>query len=192
MTHADAHRLRVEPGARHGLPALFVDRDGTLIEDPGYLSDPNGVRLLPQAVETLQSFREAGYALVLITNQSGVGRGYFGWSDYEAVADAVRHSLGLVFDAEAVCGHAPGDVGCDWRKPLPGMILTASRALEIDLARSVMIGDKLSDLEAAAAAGAGRLIHVATGHGERERPAVLASPLAIETVDDLSQVSCGS
>lgn len=192
MSDNDAHRLRVAEAAVRGRPALLVDRDGTLIEDPGYLSDPDKVRLLPQAIETLQAFRGAGYALVLITNQSGVGRGYFGWPEYEAVAASVRAHLGLAFDAEVVCGHAPGAADCDWRKPSPGMILAAARALDLDLPRSVMIGDKLSDLEAAAAAGASRLIHVLTGHGAKERAAVLASSLTIEAVDDLTQVTCGS
>lgn len=192
MSHETAHRLWVAEDAPRGRPALLVDRDGTLIEDPGYLSDPDKVRLLPQAVETLQAFRDAGYALVLITNQSGVGRGYFGWGDYDAVAAAVRAQLGLAFDAEAVCGHAPGAADCDWRKPSPGMILAAARALDLDLPGSVMIGDKLSDLVAAAAARVPRLIHVLTGHGAKERAAVLASALDIEAVDDLSRVTCGS
>jgi D-glycero-D-manno-heptose 1,7-bisphosphate phosphatase len=191
----DAHRVWIRPGAAGGGPALFVDRDGTLIEDPGYLADPAGVRLIPHAAEALQRFSTAGYALVLVTNQSGVGRGFFGWTAYDRVAETVRDRLaqaGVRLDAELVCGHAPDD-GCDWRKPAPGMLREAISRLSLDPAGSVMVGDKLSDLEAAAGAGVGRLVHVATGQGAAERGVVEASPLAVETVDDLSRLApCAS
>jgi histidinol-phosphate phosphatase family protein len=186
----DAHRVRLRPGAVRGGPALFIDRDGTLIEDPGYLSDPAWVKLIPGAAEALKRFAGLGYSLVLITNQSGVGRGYFGWDAYDRVAETLRAALsaeGVVLDAEAVCGHAPEEA-CDWRKPGPGMIREAAAQLGLDPAVSVMVGDKLSDLEAGAAAGVGRLAHVATGQGAAERAAVAASPLSIEPLDDLSQL----
>lgn len=177
-----------------GRPALFLDRDGTLIEDPGYLSNPAGVRLLPGAAGALWRFRKAGFTLVLVTNQSGIGRGYFDWRAYEAVAETVRAALaneGLDFDAEVVCGHAPGG-DCGWRKPAAGMILAAAAALQSNLVGSVMAGDKLSDLESGAAAGVGRLVHVATGAGPSERPIVERSQLTIERVADLGSVPCAS
>jgi D-glycero-D-manno-heptose 1,7-bisphosphate phosphatase len=185
------HRLLVAESAVKGLPALLVDRDGTLIEERDYLSDPAQVRLLPGAATTLRRFRDAGHALVLVTNQSGVGRGYFDWAVYETVASALREQLaaeGVTLDAEAVCGHAPADA-CDWRKPQPGMISAAGQALQLDLRGSVMVGDKLSDLQAANTAGVGRLVHVASGHGAAERAAVLASGLKVVLLDALAELT---
>ncbi len=184
--------MLIRPGAARGGPALFVDRDGTLIEDPGYLSDPAGAHLIPGAAEALKRFAGVGYALVMVTNQSGVGRGYFGWDDYDLVAEAVRAALldhGVILDAEIVCGHAPSEPECDWRKPGPGMITEASARLGLDPSRSVMVGDKLSDLEAGAAAGVGRLVHVLSGQGAAEQAAVMASPLSAEELDDLGELN---
>ena len=92
-------------------PALFLDRDGTLIEDPGYISDPDDVAADRRGVpDALRRFRDAGYALVVVTNQSGIGRGLYGWDDYEAVAARLGDLLaaeGIVLDAAFACGHAP-------------------------------------------------------------------------------------
>ena len=191
------HRARFA-GQNQGVkPALFVDRDGTLIADPGYLSDPAGVHLLPHAARALQRFSQAGYLIVLVTNQSGVGRGYFTWEAYDAVADVLRQQLaqlGVVLDAELACGHAPGtEVSCDWRKPGPGMIKHAASTLLIDVAASVMVGDKLSDLQAGAAAGVGRLVCVSTQDGAFEVGRVKSSGLIVEMLSDLSTLSpCAS
>ncbi len=167
------HRIRVADGARHDAPALFLDRDGTLIEDPGYLADPGGVRLIPGVPETLRRFQEAGHTLVIVTNQSGIGRGLYGWGDYEAVAARLRELLaeaGIVIDAELACGHAPeSGTSCGWRKPAPGMILAAADRLGLDTGRSLLAGDKRLDIAAAEAAGLARAVHVATGQGQRER-----------------------
>ena len=193
----EGHRLRLAAHPRRAVPALFVDRDGTLIEDPGYIADPEKVRLIPGAAAALRGFHDAGYALILITNQSGIGRGYYGWSDYEAVATRFRDLLaaeGVSFDAELACAHAP-EAACDWRKPAPGMIREAADRLDLDLAGSVLAGDKLSDLEAGAAAGVPRLVHVATGHGAEERGRVAAwrGPVAVTMLADLSLLSpCAS
>jgi D-glycero-D-manno-heptose 1,7-bisphosphate phosphatase len=187
------HRFRLSQSARHGGPALFLDRDGTLIEDPGYLSDPDDVRLFPGVAATLRRFAEAGHALVVVTNQSGIGRGYYGWDDYEAVAARLRDLLaaeGVVLDAEYACGHAP-ETHCDWRKPAPGMILAASEALDLDLSRSLLAGDKSIDIAAAAAAGLPRAAHVATGQGRAERGKVAEAGLALrlDLVADLAELA---
>ena len=189
------HRCDLSASPARGVPALFVDRDGTVVDDPGYIADPNRVRLIPGAAAALRRFRDAGYALVLVTNQSGIGRGYYSWADYDAVSARVRELLaaeGVVFDAELACGHPPeeGD-RCGWRKPAPGMILEAARVLDLDLSRSVVAGDKLSDIESGAAAGVARVAHLATGHGRAERPAVEAwpAPLALDLLEDLASLA---
>jgi len=184
------HRFRVADLPRRNGPALFLDRDGTLIEDPGYLSDPCDVRVLDGVPEALRRFAEAGHALVVVTNQSGIGRGLYGWGDYEAVAARLRDLLGgegISLDAEYACGHAP-DARCDWRKPAPGMILAAAERLALDLGRSLLAGDKRLDIEAAAAAGLPRAAHVATGQGRREREKLIGArfPLDLDLIDDLS------
>src|SRR4051794_9919422 len=181
------HRLRLGASPRRGVPALFADRDGTLIEDKFYLQDPEGVVLMPGAADALRRFRDAGFALVLVTNQSGIGRGYFGWDAYEAVAARLRDQLGaqgLAFDAEAVCGHAP-DQPCSWRKPAPGMILAAAKALDLELTASALVGDRLADVQAGLAARVGRLVHVATGEGVKGRQSVIESKISAELLNDI-------
>jgi histidinol-phosphate phosphatase family protein len=191
-TAGGAHRVRVSETPLQGGPAIFLDRDGTVIEDPGYISDPASVRLLPGAVAALKRFGAAGYALVLVTNQSGIGRGYYSWDEYEAVAARLRALLaeaGIVLDAELACAHSPEEgETCGWRKPSPGMILEAARRLRLDLPRSLLVGDKLADIEAAAAAGLPRAVHVLTGAGRAERPKVEAwrGLFPVDFRDDLS------
>src|ERR1700736_937816 len=193
----DEHRVRLAADPRRAAPALFVDRDGTVIEDPVYIADPDKVRLIAGAAAALGRFRDAGYALILITNQSGIGRGLYDWADYEAVAARLRDLLaaeGVGFDAELACAHSP-EAACSWRKPAPGMIREAADRFDLDLALSVVAGDKLSDLQAGAAAGISRLVHVGTGHGTEERGRVGAwrGSVAVTMLADLSLLSpCAS
>jgi histidinol-phosphate phosphatase family protein len=139
-----------------GRPALFLDRDGTLIEDTGFVSDPRDVRPLPGAGEALRRAVDAGYLLVVISNQSGVARGLID-VDQLAAVDAefrlqFRERFGIEFDAVLYCPHGPDD-RCQCRKPEPGNLLRAAEELDIDLSSSLMIGDRPSDLEAGRAAG---------------------------------------
>ncbi|WCT75192.1 HAD family hydrolase [Sphingomonas naphthae] len=150
-------------------PAIFLDRDGTIIVERDYLADPDGVELETNAAEGLRRLAGQGWPLVVVTNQSGIGRGYFD----RAAAEAVNARVGEYLAAEGVeiagwylCPHGPEDV-CDCRKPAPGMLLEAARDLDLDPARSFMVGDKRADLGAAKAAGA-RGILVTTGHGGEE------------------------
>ena len=135
--------------------AIFIDRDGTVIEDRGYLADVDGVCLLPGAGEGLARLAAAGFLLVLITNQSGVGRGYFDLDavdrQHQRLAELLR-PFGVRWAAIRVCPHRPDD-DCDCRKPRPGMILSAAKELDISLPDSYVIGDKESDLAAGRAAG---------------------------------------
>lgn len=159
-------------------PALFLDRDGTLIDYHPYLNDADKVRLVPGVVPMLMRFRKAGFRIVIVTNQSGVARGHCSPAQYAAVQARVAALLGAdLLDAAYACPCYAGGKGefahdHGWRKPRPGMMLAASRDLNIDLAASVMVGDSLSDVQAGAAAGIERLAHVLTGHGAAERGAV--------------------
>lgn len=176
-------------------PALFLDRDGTIIEDPGYIADPAEVRLIPGIPAALNRFRAAGFALVVVTNQSGIGRGLYSWRDYETVAARVESLVateGIVFDAVLACGHSPErDPPCDWRKPAPGMIREAATLLSLDLPRSLLVGDKLTDLQSADAAGLPRAVHVASGQGAVARADIAAwcRTIALDFLDDLSTLT---
>lgn len=161
-----------------GMPALFLDRDGVLIEDVNYIKSANRVRVLEGAAETIRAFRRAGYIIVVVTNQSGVARGYLNHRQYWEIEDRIYSLLGEdTPDATFACpfhpeGRPPFNIDHGWRKPSPGMFLTAAKLLDIDLSRSIMVGDRLSDLQAGRAAGVADIFHVLTGHGESERPAV--------------------
>ena len=170
-------------------PFAFLDRDGTIIRDAHYLSDPDGVELLPRAAEGLAMLREAGYGLAVVSNQSGVGRGYFTVDDVHRVNARMQELLardGVRFDALYYCPHTPGDA-CDCRKPLPGMLRRAEAELHADLARSVVIGDKTCDVELGRAVGAVTIL-VRTGRGlecERDslcRPDHVADDLAAAAI----------
>jgi D-glycero-D-manno-heptose 1,7-bisphosphate phosphatase len=174
--------------------ALFLDRDGTLIEDVGYLGDPDGVREIDGAREALASLRASGRLLVVVTNQSGVARGMFGEDDVRAVNDETARRLGG-FDAVYVCPHLPmGGVAkyakpCDCRKPAPGLLLRAARDLGIDLRASAGAGDGLRDAQAFLAAGV-RPFLVRTGNGRADE-AKMDAPVraAVAVVDDLRGVA---
>ena len=130
-------------------PWLILDRDDTLLDDPGYLSDPEAVKFLPDALEGLERFHRAGWPLVLVTNQSGVGRGYFGLEEVQAVHRRLEEMLaekGVELAGIYLCPHAPQE-GCPCRKPETRLAERAASDLGLDLAKSVMVGDKLSDLE---------------------------------------------
>lgn len=135
--------------------AVFFDRDGTLIYDAGYLKDPQQVRLLPGVGRALATLKEHGFLLVLVSNQSGIGRGLVTVEQAEQVHSQVVSDLaeyGIQLDAVFYCPHAPEEQ-CSCRKPSPGMLLRAAGELDLDLARSFMIGDKASDIEAGKRAG---------------------------------------
>jgi histidinol-phosphate phosphatase family protein len=138
-----------------GRAAVFLDRDGTIIEDRGYLADPAGVVPLPGAVEALRALRNAGFVLVLISNQSGVARGKFSLADMAAVQARVTDVFaaeGIVFDGWYYCPHVTAD-GCDCRKPHPGLLRRAAGELGIDPAASFMVGDRATDILAGQRAG---------------------------------------
>jgi D-glycero-D-manno-heptose 1,7-bisphosphate phosphatase len=141
--------------------AVFVDRDGTIMEDCDYCSDPKDVRIFPDVPEALLRLRANGFKLIIITNQSGIGRGLMTVEQYRAVeADVLRQLDGLI-DATYFCPDIPGQHS-SCRKPAPGMIFQAKREHGIDLSRSFFIGDKEIDVECGRNAGM-RTIRLQTG-----------------------------
>ena len=155
-------------------PALFLDRDGVLIEDKHYICDPEDVQLCAGAINLLAQAKSNQWPVVVVTNQSGISRGLFDWNDYESVTQRLLHLLGPKIPLSAIYanGHGPNANLNSWRKPSPGMFLAAAKDLNIDLSRSILVGDRLTDLQAGASAGLPLLIHVLTGHGKEERTAV--------------------
>jgi D-glycero-D-manno-heptose 1,7-bisphosphate phosphatase len=164
-------------------PAVFLDRDGTLVEEVPYLHDPDQVALLPGVAQGLARLARAGYALVVVTNQAGVARGLYD----EAAVQAVHHRLaelldgaGVRLDAVLYCPHhpegtVPGYAGaCRSRKPGPGMLEAAARRLDLDLAGSLLIGNHPTDVGAAAAAGVRPLFVVTGGAAGRPPPVGVA------------------
>jgi histidinol-phosphate phosphatase family protein len=149
-------------------PAAFLDRDGTLLDDPGYLGDPAQVRLLPGAVQALQQLERLGLARVVVTNQSGIARGLLSAEQVHAVHREVERQLassGATVDAWYFCPHAP-EAHCDCRKPGTALHHEAARDLHLDLRSSWCIGDRMTDVLAADPLGA-RAILVLTGDGTR-------------------------
>ena len=128
--------------------AIFLDRDGTIIEDIGYLRDSQDIRPLPGALESLHKLRKAGWLLIVITNQSGVGRGLISADEMlevQSAFEALMRGAGAPVTATYLCLHAPAD-NCDCRKPSPSLFLQAATENSIDLAGSWMIGDRESDI----------------------------------------------
>ena len=155
-------------------PALFLDRDGVLIEDKHYIYNPDDVKLCHGAKKLLEQAKNNHWPRVVVTNQSGIARGLFDWNDYESVTQRLLQILGteILISAIYANGHGSNAPSNSWRKPSPGMLLAAAKDLNIDLSRSILVGDRLTDLQAGASAGLPFLIHVLTGHGKKERAAV--------------------
>lgn len=166
-------------------PTLFLDRDGVIVVEKDYLSDPAHVELVPGVATALRRAREEGWQLVGVSNQSGLGRGRFGLDDLERVMTRLSELLvraGCPLDAFFYCPHAP-DEGCRCRKPGPGLLEEAARELAWDPRSSWVIGDKVSDVDLALANGM-RGILVRTGHG-REQEAGLGRREGVVVCDDL-------
>jgi len=143
-------------------PAVFLDRDGTLMQDADYCSRPDQVDIFDGVPAALRQLKNAGYKIIVITNQSGIGRGFFTEKEYRAVESEVSRQLGNgLVDATYFCPDVPGQPS-ECRKPAPGMVLRAAREHDLDLSRSFLIGDKEIDAECAHNAGV-RAIRVRTG-----------------------------
>lgn len=191
MPETNAPYLLEEPGLwverigskafPEGCPALFLDRDGTVNVDTGYPSDPRQVVLRDAIVPVIREANQAGWPVVIVTNQSGVARGYFGWDSFGAVNGRVLDLLGernCFVDLVLACAYheaGEGILAADnhpMRKPNPGMLLRAAERLKLDLGRSVLLGDRHADLEAGRRAGLSRLFLVSEASAEAERAIV--------------------
>jgi D,D-heptose 1,7-bisphosphate phosphatase len=163
---ADSAREMAESGdavaAWRHKPAVFLDRDGVLNEDAGFVHTPEEFRWLPGAREAVRWLNDAGYLVVVVTNQTGIGRGYYGHEDFETLmrwVDEELDAVGAFVDAVYYCPHHPTEalppyrVECDCRKPGPGLLTRAIGEWGILVGESVLLGDRATDLEAAAAAG---------------------------------------
>jgi D-glycero-D-manno-heptose 1,7-bisphosphate phosphatase len=157
-------------------PAVFLDRDGTVVRDPGYLRQPERVELLPGAAAAIGRLNAAGWPVIVVTNQSGISRGLVSRAEYEAVAARVEELLGDAdahVDAMYFCPHAPERDGpCACRKPGLALFRQAAEEHRLDLGASWWVGDRLGDLLPATALG-GRGILVQTGEGGTHRDAAL-------------------
>ena len=162
-----------------GRKAVFLDRDGTINEDPGYLSDPGEFRILPTVVEGIRLLNEATFLVVVITNQSGVARGLLTLETLTSIHHRMETDLragGAQIDGIYYCPHHPDD-GCDCRKPETGMLERAVHELGIDPGKSYFVGDRLTDIEAGQRIGCRTvLIPEHPEQHEKERRASLVKP----------------
>jgi D-glycero-D-manno-heptose 1,7-bisphosphate phosphatase len=165
---------RIAPGR----PALFLDRDGAVVEETDYLCRVEDIIMIPGAAAAIAAANKHGVAVVMVTNQAGIGRGYYGWAEFQAVQTAIASALaaqGARVDAVYACPHHREGKGAyahpdhPARKPNPGMLLYAASDLALDLTPSWLVGDKASDVEAARRAGLAGALQVATGYGNAER-----------------------
>jgi len=171
-------------------PAVFLDRDGTIMGERHYLADPEGVELMPGAVDAMRDLREGGFAIVIVTNQAGIARGLYSLEDYKAVAarlDDVLAAAGVSVDGTWFCPHHPDGTGpCECRKPGTGMHREAAEKLGLDVEASYYVGDKRSDVLPAAELG-GRGILVRTGYGMNHETHVGDD---VWVVDDVQEAAC--
>lgn len=155
-------------------PAIFVDRDGTLIEEVNFLSRLEDLRVFPFTRPALKQLKDAGYLVIVLTNQSGIARGKYTEADMHAIHDQIQAEVGGMIDAFYFCPHLPS-AECSCRKPNLGMIESAQAEFDIDMERSWMIGDKNLDVQIAKNAGI-KSVLVLTGYGVKHRSQLESEP----------------
>ena len=164
--------------------AVFLDRDGTIIEDSGYVSSPDQIKFIPGAIAAVKQLNEAGYQVVIISNQAGIARGLLSEDMLQTIDKIIHRQIlngGGHIDASYYCPHHPEHgvypykQDCDCRKPHPGLIKKAVRDHNIELSGSFMVGDKSSDIETGKRAGV-KTVFVRTGHGREEEKTLKIKP----------------
>ncbi len=168
--------------------AVFLDRDGTLIAEKNYLHRAEDVEVFPGAGAALKKLRDAGFKLIIVTNQSGIGRGYFTMADAERVNEHLRREFardGIRFGQIYIAPEAPGQPGRG-RKPSPQFLFDARDEFDLNLAESFLVGDKLIDLECGWNAGVKKSILVRTGYGAETERAAAGKFASAVIVDDLN------
>jgi D-glycero-D-manno-heptose 1,7-bisphosphate phosphatase len=179
---ADGLWCDIASGDFAGRPALFLDRDGVIVEDAQYLGRAQDVRMLEGAAAAIARCNALGIPVIVVSNQSGIARGLYDWSGFAAVQAAIASALaaaGARLDAVlAFAHHADGKAPLNvadhsWRKPNPGMIVAAAERMKLDLARSFIVGDRASDLGAGRAAALAGGILISTGADDAERAAAI-------------------
>ncbi|RUO78185.1 D-glycero-beta-D-manno-heptose-1,7-bisphosphate 7-phosphatase [Idiomarina tyrosinivorans] len=173
--------------------ALFLDRDGVVNEDHGYVSTPDQFSFIDGIFAACQRFQQQGYRIIIITNQSGIGRGYYSEADFQQLTEWMKRRFkenGVTIDGVYFCPHHPEKAlapylkHCDCRKPKPGMLLQAINDFHLDPAQCVMVGDKPSDMEAAERAGIGKRVLVLSGQTDKE-----ATPAnALKVIDSIADL----
>ena len=158
-------------------PAIFADRDGTLIEEVNFISRVEDLRVYDFTARAITDLKAAGFLVIVITNQSGIARSIFDEATLHAIHAEMQAQLGGAIDAFYFCPHLPTD-GCRCRKPGPGMIETASRDFELDLSRSWVVGDKNIDVETALELGMASAM-VLTGYGHQHQPMLEEQPTIV-------------
>ena len=180
---SNKHALILNSRKTESTPALFLDRDGVVIEDVHYIKRPDEVKICPGIDDLMKQASQLKVPVVIVTNQSGISRGYTTWEAYEKVS---KHMLQLLdYPKALVAIYANSEIEYtgkinEWRKPGAGMIFKAAKEFNLSIENSAMIGDRLSDLEAGVNAGMKKIYHVLTGHGRNERakiPSKIASKL---------------
>ncbi|MEK2481977.1 D-glycero-beta-D-manno-heptose 1,7-bisphosphate 7-phosphatase [Providencia stuartii] len=179
-----------------GIPAIFLDRDGTINIDHGYVHKIDDFQFIEGAIEAMAELKKMGYALVVVTNQSGIGRGIYSEDSFMQLTEWMDWSLadrGVDLDGIYFCPHHPEAKDkeyrqdCDCRKPKPGMLLDAQSFLNIDMASSIMVGDKLADMQAGKAAKVGTTILVKSGEAVSEE-AIANADMVIKSIAELPKV----
>jgi D-glycero-D-manno-heptose 1,7-bisphosphate phosphatase len=166
-------------------PAVFLDRDGTLIEEVNYLSRVEDLRIFPYSAEAIRILKDRGFLVIVITNQSGIGRGVYDAAAMHTIHNKIQEDLDGAIDAFYFCPHTPEDA-CNCRKPNMGMIEAACNDRSIDLMNSWMIGDKSIDVEVGKRAGLASIL-VLTGYGNEHQNSLKVQP--DEIVNDLLEAA---
>ena len=176
-----------------GKPAIFLDRDGTLIVETGYLSEPEKVELIPGAGEAVRRLTKGGFELFIVTNQAGIGRGYYTEGQMHAVNERVAGEFakfGVAFRKIYFAPEAPDQPSRN-RKPSPQMLLDARDEFRIDLATSYMVGDKVSDIECGWNAGVKCSVLVRTGYGREHESQLAQATGPVAVIDSIANLALG-